>query len=334
MRPACPVGQHQLRRLSRLCRLVASDSCLPKAFALPGRRLAYTAGVLFLTIGAGALLIAVGGITDRLIPLFAVGAFLSFTLSQAGMARHWQRNARGHTDTVRLWINGVGALTTGTALAVILAAKFTEGAWLTIVIVPLTLMMLKLTRRYFRDQERQVLAGSRRVMNLRDHAPPAAVIPLERWDRMAHRAVQIAARLSPDVVALHLTDLEGPDAREHETHLRREWAQFVELPAAAAGLPAPALVVKPSPYRSVLAPLLREVEAMQRRCPARPVIVVLSELAGVRWWEAMLHTRRSQRLRMQMLRHGGPDVSVLVVPWQLEAPETNEVIAEEEPRAA
>lgn len=318
----------------RLCRLVASDSYLPKAFALPGRRLVYTAGVLFLTIGAGALLVAFGGITDRLIPLFAVGAFLSFTLSQAGMARHWQRNMRGHVDRVRLWINGVGALTTGAALAVILAAKFTEGAWLTIVIIPLALMLLKLTRRYYRDQERQVLAGSRREMNLRDHAAPVVVIPLERWDRMAHRAVQLAARLSPDVVALHLTDLEGPDAREHETHLRREWVRFVERPAAAAGLSTPVLVVEPSPYRSVLAPLLRQVEAMQRRCPGRPVIVVLSELAGGRWWEAMLHTRRTQRLRTQLLRHGGPDVSVLVVPWQLEAPGTDVAILEEEPQAA
>ena len=159
------------------------------------------------------------------------------------------------------------------------------------------------------------------------------VIPLERWDRMAQRAVQVAARLSPDVVALHLTDLDGPDAEMHKEHLRGEWTRFVERPAAAAGLPAPALVVEPSPYRSVLAPLLREVEAMRRRCPGRPVIVVLSELTGARWWEAVLHTRRTQRLRTQLLRHGGLDVSVLVVPWQLEAPETAMVMAEEEPQA-
>ena len=318
----------------RLCRMVASDGYLPKAFALPGRRLVYTAGVLFLAAGAGALLAAFGGITDRLIPLFAVGAFLSFTLSQAGMAAHWLREKQGHADRVRLWINGLGALATGAALVIILVAKFTEGAWLTILIIPLTLLLLKLTRRYYRDLERQVLAGSRRAMNLRDHAPPTVVIPLERWDRMAHRAVHVATRLSPDVVALHLTDLEGPDAVAHETRLRGEWARFVEQPATAAGLPAPGLLIEPSPYRSMLAPLLREMEAMRRRCPGRPVIVVLSELAGGRWWEAALHTRRTQRLRTQVLRHGGPDVSVLVVPWQLEAPETAQVLAEEEPAAA
>jgi amino acid transporter len=318
----------------RLCRQVADDGYLPKAFALPGRRLVYAVGVLFLAAGAGALLAAFRGITDRLIPLFAVGAFLSFTLSQAGMAMHWRREGRGQADRARLAINGLGALSTGTALAIILVAKFTEGAWLTLLIIPLTFLLLRLTRRYYRDLDRQVLAGSRRSMDLRDHAPPCAVIPLERWDRMAQRAVQVAARLSPDVVALHLTDLEGPDAAEHETRLRQEWSRFVQQPAAAAGLPAPRLVIEPSPYRSVLAPLLREVEAMQRRCPGRPVIVVLSELAGGRWWEAALHTHRAQRLRTQVLRHGGPDVSVLVVPWQLEAPETERVLEEEEPQAA
>jgi len=318
----------------RLCRLVASDSYLPKAFAIPGRRLVYTAGVLFLAVGAGALLVAFGGITDRLIPLFAVGAFLSFTLSQAGMAVHWQRSGRGHADRGRLFINGLGALATGTALAIILVAKFSEGAWLTLLVIPLALVLLKLTRRYYRDLERQVLAGSRRSMDLGNHAPPTVVVPLERWDRMAHRAIHVAARLSPDVVALHLTDLEGPDAKEHETRLRGEWARFVEQPAAAAGLPRPRLLIEPSPYRSVLAPLLREMEALRRRCPGRPVIVVLSELTGGRWWEAVLHTRRTQRLRTQVLKHGGHYVSVLVVPWQLEAPETDQVLAEEEPQAA
>ena len=318
----------------RLCRMVASDGYLPKAFAVPGRRLVYTAGVLFLTLGAGGLLVAFGGITDRLIPLFAVGAFLSFTLSQAGMAVHWRRECRGHADRARLWVNGLGAATTGAALAIILAAKFTEGAWLTIVVVPLTLLLLKLTRRYYCDLDQQVLEGSRRSMDLREHAPPVVVVLLERWDRMAHRAIHIAARLSPDIVALHLTDLEGPDAEEHETRLRGEWARFVEQPAVAAGLPAPRLVVRASPYRSVLAPLLREAAALQARCRNRPVIVVLGELAGGRWWESMLHTRRTQRLRTQMLRHAGPDASVLVVPWQLEAPQTERVLAEEEPQAA
>ncbi len=317
----------------RLCRLVAADSYLPRAFAVPGRRLVYTAGVLFLAGGAGALLVAFGGITDRLIPLFAVGAFLSFTLSQGGMALHWWRKGG---NPVRLFINGLGGVATGMALVIILVAKFTEGAWLTLLIIPATLVLLRMIRRYYGAQERQVLSGSYRRLDLDDHRPATILIPLERWDRMAHRAVHWAARLSPDVVALHLTDLHGPDAEEHETRLRGEWQRFVATPAQHAGLKAPTLLIEPSPYRSVLAPLLREIEFLRGRCPGRPVMVVLSELAGARWWESLLHTGRAQRLRKQILRHAGTDVSVLVVPWQLEPPaveqrETARVLAEEEP---
>ncbi len=315
----------------RLCRQVARDSYLPKAFAIPGRRLVYTAGILFLAVGAAVLLTAFDGITDRLIPLFAVGAFLSFTLSQAGMAMHWRRGGRGHADRARSMVNGLGALTTGTALAIILVAKFTEGAWLTVLVIPLTLLLLRWIHRYYRDLERQVLVGSRRCMDLADHRPPAVLIPLERWDRLAQRAVQTAMRLSPDVVALHLTDLEGPDGEQHESRLRADWARFVGLPASEAGLPPPRLVIQSSPYRSLLAPLLREMTALRASCPGRPLVVVLNELTGGRWWQAVLHTRRSQKLRTQLLSYGGPDVSVLVVPWQ-QTVDTAQKLAEEEPQ--
>jgi amino acid transporter len=350
----------------RLCRNVAADGYLPKVFAIPGRRLVYTVGVLFLSAGAGALLIAFGGITDRLIPLFAVGAFLSFTLSQAGMAEHWRRRGRGSVDRdgrssvdrdgrssvdrdgrssvdrdgrssvdrARLCINGLGALATGAALVIILIAKFADGAWITIIAIPATLLLLKLTRRYYADLEHQVLEGSHRSLDLRDHAPSSVVMPLERWDRMAQGALHVATRLSPDIVALHLTDLAGPDAEQHETRLREKWTRFVERPARDAGLPAPRLQMEPSPYRSVLAPVLREVAAQRDRCPGRPIIVVPSELSGGHWWQAILHSRRTERLRMQIVRHGGPDVSVLIVGLQLEAPETERVLAEEEPQPA
>ena len=318
----------------RLCRNVACDGYLPKAFALPGRRLVYTAGVLFLSAGAAALLVGFDGITDRLIPLFAVGAFLSFTLSQAGMAVHWYRVGGRGGDRVRLWVNGLGAATTGGALLVILGAKFTEGAWLTVLVIPPAVLLLRVIRRYYGDLERQVLQGSRRAVDLRDHAAPLLLIPLERWDRMARNAVHAAARLSPDVVALHLVDLEGPDAESHEALLREDWRSFVEAPARAAGLPAPILLFARTPYRSMVAPLLREAARLRERCPGRPVVVVLSELSGVRWWRALLHTRRTQRLRTQILRYGGDGVSVLILPWNLAAPETERMLAEEEPEAA
>ena len=315
----------------RLCRQVASDGYLPRAFALPGRRLVYDAGVVFLTAGAGTLLCVFGGITDRLIPLFAVGAFLSFTLSQAGMAQHWRRSGGMRADRTRLAINGLGAVATAAALLIILVAKFVEGAWLTVVIIPLTLLLLTGVRRYYSGLERQMLLGSHRRMASEPPGTPLVLIPLERWDMLGRRAVRTAMALSHDVLALHLTDLEGPDQVEHEARLRREWAAFVETPARHAGMVAPRLVIEPSPYRSVLAPMLRVVETEQRRSPGRPVVVLLAELVGGHWWEALLHTHRTQRLRRRLLRHGGADIAVATLPWQLEPAHTAEVLADEEP---
>ena len=330
---AVPVGQHQLRRLPDVP-AGGKRRHLPKAFALPGRRLVYSIGVLFLAAGAGGLLALFGGITDRLIPLFAVGAFLSFTLSQAGMAVHWRTQGAGHGNRARLAINGLGAVATGVALLVILAAKFTEGAWLTVIALPLTLMLLRLVHRYYVNLDRKVLQGDDRALDVSSHAAPVVVIPLLKWNRMAYDAVQMGLRLSTDVLAVHVSDLEGPDAEEHDANLRREWAQFVEQPAQAAGLPAPRLEIVSSPYRSLLAPLLRTIAAERARCPGRPVMVALPELVGGKWWEVLMHTSRATRLREQILRNGGPDVSVLVLPWQLAPPQTARVLADEEPVAA
>ena len=318
----------------RLCRQVAHDGYLPHAFAIPGRRLVYAVGILFLAAGAGALLALFGGITDRLIPLFAVGAFLSFTLSQAGMAMHWRAHGRGGADRVRLAVNGFGAVATGAALAIILAAKFTEGAWLTLIVIPAALALLLMIHHYYRHLETEVLQGSRRCLDLADHAPPVVVIPVQRWSRVASRALRVAVRLSPDVVALHLTDLEGPEAEEHEARLRADWHRFVERPAIEAGLPPPRLEIRASPYRSLLAPLLHLVDEVRASCPDRPVVVVLPELVEARWWEFLLHTHRIRRLRGRLLRHGGADVSVLVVPWQLATPDPAQILAEEEPAPA
>ena len=307
----------------RLCRQVAHDGFLPKAFAISGRRLVYTAGILFLAAGAGLLLVAFDGITDRLIPLFAVGAFLSFTLSQAGMAVHWRRTGPGRANRARLWINGIGALATATALAIILVAKFAEGAWITVVVIPATLASLRLVRRYYDDLDRLLLAGEDERMTLRPHGPPLVVIPVGRWDSISRNGVDYALRLSPDVTALHCTDLEGPDAEQHESRIREHWTRCVGDPARDAGLTVPRLLVEASPYRSVLGPLLRTVADLQNAYPDRAIAVVLPQLVVGRWWEKLLHTGRERRLRTMLLRHSGPGVAVVGVPWQLAAPQVH-----------
>jgi hypothetical protein len=136
------------------------------------------------------------------------------------------------------------------------------------------------------------------------------------------------------VTALHCTDLEGPDAEEQENRIKDEWSRYVEKPAREAGLRAPELVVVPSPYRSVLAPLLRTIEQLKRRHPGRPVAVVLPLLVEARWWENLLHTHRERHLRKALMRHGGTDIAVVGVPWQLEPPALEQVLAEEGPQPA
>ena len=192
----------------------------------------------------------------------------------------------------------------------------------------------QLVRHYYVTLDRQLLTGARQRIDIHEHTPPLVVLPVARWDRISQKAVAYALRLSPDVIALHCTDLEGPDAEEHETRIRGEWRRCVEQPAIEAGLPAPRLVIAPSPYRSVLAPLLRLIEDLKQKHPGRAIAVVLPQLIEARWWERLLHTHRERHLSTALLRHGGPDLATVAVPWNLEAPEPEQVLAEEEPQPA
>jgi amino acid transporter len=326
----------------RLCRLLTRDGFLPRAFAMPGRRLVYSAGVLFLAGAAGLLLIVFDGITDRLIPLFAIGAFLAFTLSQAGMAVHWwrRRAEEGAMAYLRLLINGGGAVATLVALGVILIAKFLEGAWITVAIIPLTLTLLRAIKRYYARLDAAILGAGDRRLQFRSYAPPVALLPIQRWDRLARKALNFALRVSHDVYALHVVALEGPDAlreesrEEHIARLRRDWQRFVAEPARRRGLKPPELLIEDSPYRSLIAPLLRTVFDLGKKFHGRPVMVVMPEVVEGRWWEMFLHTRRAQYLRRALLRHGGTNIVVATVPWQTAEPEPEELLAEEEPEPA
>jgi amino acid transporter len=312
----------------RVCRLVAQDAYLPRALAMPGRRLVYSVGILWLAIAAGLLLSVFGGITDRLIPLFAVGAFTAFTLSQLGMACHWLRQGGNRW---RFLINGTGAAGTGAALGVILSAKFLEGAWITVVVIPCMLILLKLIKRYYNIIDRQLHGDV--FLDLHALKPPVALVPIAQWSRLTEKAVRYALSVTPEVIAIHLTRLEGPDAEEHNGRLRRQWRNFVELPAQEAGIKAPQLVVSRSPYRSFVGRLLRAVQQIETRFPGRPILVVIPVLIKHHWWDYVLTTRRAHRLHEVLVRHGGPDLAVAIVPWAREAPRPEKIIDEEEPPA-
>lgn len=297
----------------RLCRMVAGDEYLPKVFAQPGRRLVFTAGILFLCGFAALLLVSFGGITERLIPLFAVGAFLTFTISQAGMVVHWRRQSERHPG--KLAMNAIGACSTGAALLVILVAKFAEGAWITLIAVPLTIVLLKAIKGYYVSLEAELRNPGPIVIE--DIEPPTVLIVTEGWNRLSERAIKFALTISPDVVAVHVVRLGGPDSDENEKALHDQWKAEVEEPAAAQGLNPPRLILVPSPYRQLHEPLLRLIEKLDADAPERAVTVLIPETVKEKWWQRLLHMNRAGRLRSRLLRSGNPRLTVATVPWRL-----------------
>jgi amino acid transporter len=306
----------------RQCRIVAEDGFLPKPFALSGRRLVFSVGILYLAGCAGLLLIVFGGITDRLIPLFAIGAFLTFTLSQAGMVVHWRRALRSastkpehHRLRLHLGINAVGATTTAIALGVIVVAKFAEGAWITILVIPLVIWLLKAIHGYYVRVDAELRDPT--PLELGDLEPPVVLVTTERWDKLTDNALSFAMTLSPDVIGVHLTQLFGPDAEEEDRSLRATWASRVEEPAKAANRPPPRLMILTAEYRAMHEPVLKLVRELRGHFGPRRVAVLIPEVVKARWYSRLLHTRRAARLRAKLLRYGDPELTVIAVPWRL-----------------
>ena len=296
-----------------VCRLVALDDYLPRTFAQSDRRLVYSVGVVFLTVTAGALLLAFGGITDRLIPLFAIGAFLTFSVSQVGMVVHWHRKGGGNRH--RLLINALGAAITIGALLVITAAKFLEGAWIVALAIPLTVGTLLLVHRYYARINR--LLRPRRDFAVEETEPPTVLVAYEERNRVTDRALRFAMTLSPDVIAVHLLHLQGPDQEPVElAELREQFAREVCEPVTSAGQTPPRLLQIPAPYREIEGPLLRLVERIDADTPGRSVAIIIPEMIMRHWWQRLLHGRRAARLRAALLERAGPRLMVVTSPWR------------------
>jgi amino acid transporter len=300
----------------RLCRWIAADRFLPKPFAVVGQRLVFSVGILFLSLVSGLLLVAFGGITDRLIPLFAVGAFLAFTLSQAGMVVHWwKRRESGGAARWHLPVNGAGALTTAVALLVIVAAKFAEGAWITLLALPALILLFKATRSYYDRVGRRLWEP--RPLDLAANEPPVVVLPTEGWNQLTRKALRFGMRLSPEVIAVHL-GVESGEENDEEEILQDQWRVEVERPAREAGVPAPRLVFLPSPYRRFREPLLRFLRLKAEEHPDRVIAVLLPWVIQRHWWQHLLHHRRAHLLRSALLAEGEPRLVVIEIPWDLE----------------
>ena len=293
----------------RLCRMIARDDYLPHSLATRGRRLVFSQGIWALAILAGLLLILFRGVTDRLIPLFAVGAFLAFTLSQAGMVGHWRRTSSGFEAARGMLINGVGALATGITVMVIVVAKFAEGAWVVVLLLlPAMLVFMGRVRRHYEWVGKEVALTSAMVLNTQSLKPPIVIVPVDQWNAATEKALQFAMTLSPDVEALHVMC----DADED----RPAWKWAEDPPA---GTPGPKLVTLPSPYRLVVHPIVDYVLKVEKENADRTVAVVIATMVERHWYHYFLHNQRGQLLTALLLLGGDERINIVNVPWYLKA---------------
>ncbi|HKN61808.1 MAG TPA: hypothetical protein VJW93_11550, partial [Candidatus Acidoferrales bacterium] len=250
-----------------------------------------------------------GGVTDRLIPLFAVGAFLAFTLSQAGMVAHWYRHRGPHWLKSAL-VNGLGAVVTGITVIVVLVAKFAQGAWITLLFIPLTIFLFTVVRRHYHAVK--VLTTCKVAVDTASISQhPIAVIAIDRWSIVSRQAIEFAARLSPEVIALHV------DPTEHSELLQDDWERYVEQPFRAAGKEPPKLHFLPSPYRFVIIPIVQFVLDLSKKNPARSIIVVIPELVEDKWYEYFFHNQRGRLLEWVLLARGNERIFTVSAPWYI-----------------
>jgi amino acid transporter len=293
----------------RLCRAIAQNNYLPHVFGYRGRRLVYTYGIVILAFLTGFLLVLFGGVTDRLIPLYAVGAFLAFTLSQFGMVMHWIKRRGAHWVRSVL-VNGLGACVTGITVVVVLVAKFREGACITAIFIPLLIFMFRLVRRHYHAVT--VATTCNEGVNPVVHeSSPIAVVPMDRWSRVSKQALEFASRISSEIIAVHV------EPENHSELLREDWERYVETPFREAGDEPPTLTILPSPYRLVIVPIVQYVLQLAEKNPQRRIVVVIPQLVENRWYEYFLHNQRGRLLEWALLAQGNKCIFTLSSPWYL-----------------
>lgn len=293
----------------RVVSLIARDQYLPRPLSNLGDRLVFSNGILLLAGCTAILIIVFGGDSHALIPLFAVGVFLAFTLSQAGMVVHWMRLRGAHWQT-KAAINGLGAITTAITFLVVAVSKFREGAWIIAILIPILVFIFhKIQEHYIEIGPQLSLRGT--PLPPQPPRPPHAVVPVSGIHRGTLAALQFACSISQDVTALYIEI--DPDMTEK---FRQQWNEW-------GGKVGAELVVVPSPYRSVLSPLLEYLEETDREHgDGQAAILVLAEFIPGGWWQNLLHNQTAWMIKLAVLyqrhRHGIGRI-IVEVPFYLEA---------------
>jgi len=286
----------------RLLSILARDRFVPRLFAFRGDRLAFTGGIFLLSILAVLLIVAFRGSVTNLIPLYTVGVFVAFTLSQSGMVVHWWRlRDRESRWRVRAAINGIGAVTTGIVAIEVAVSKFLLGAWMVLVLVPLLIAMMWGIGQHYRR-----IVGAQRPETPLDPAQVRLrpIIPIANLAVPAQQALAFARAIVSDeaITLVHVTDDVAAADR-----LRIEWERW---PHGGARL-----IVIESPYRTLAGPLLRYIDEVERAYPGNTLMIILPEYVPGRWWEHLLHNQTALRLKAALLFH--PGIIVANVPYHV-----------------
>ena len=280
----------------RLASVLANDRFMPRHFADMGSRLAFNTGIVALGILAAIILTAFGGSVNALVPLYTIGVFLAFTLSQSGLVRRWWR-LRNPGWRVSIVINAFGTLVTGTVLLVVAITKFQLGAWMVLLLLPLIVALLYgINRHYTNVQDALAISGGEQHLPML--GAPVVIVPVARIDRAALQALAFARSVSPNLKAVHISL-----STEGAADFQRRWERL--------GSDIPLDIVE-SPFRSLVAPLLKYIDALDKS-DDRPITVVLSEFVPRHWWEWFLHSQTAMRLKASLLFR--PNTIVIDVPY-------------------
>jgi len=290
----------------RLAAILAKDGFMPRQFSFRGDRLAFSWGIILLAVVAGTLLVAFGGDVHALIPLYSVGVFVCFTLSQAGMVRHW-RSERDSGWWWRAGVNLVGGILTLVVLIVVVSMKFVDGAWLVVVLVPILVGLMLFIHRQYAASAHQLALRPDQVIPA-PHRAERVVVPIAGINRAVVQAVNVGRSISDDVRAVLVSD--EPEVAEN---VRAEWERR---------LPGVPLVVVESPYRALTGPLVAYLDVLDQAWPpdeeAPVTFVIIPEYVARHWWERILYNQSSAEFRRALL--GRPNTVVTNVPYRREEP--------------
>jgi amino acid transporter len=282
----------------RLAYFLARDKFLPKQYTFRGDRLAYSRGIITLGVLAGIMVVSFNAETTRMIPLYAVGVFTAFTLSQGGMVVRWLR-LREEGWRMGLAINIIGVITTGLVAVVVGFTNFTRGAWVVLVLIPLLIMVFRAINRHYTNAAGELAAQTPLKPEDIEHT---VIVPISAINRVARQTLAYARSISPNVTAVFITD----DEAEIEA-MRQDWERLnSDVP----------LVIIESPYRSIVGPLLSYLDEIERQRPEDTITVVLPEFIARHWWEQFLHNQTALRIKASLLFR--PGIVVTSVPYHLE----------------